>query len=53
VIVYAVLAVAWEALHLAVEWKTFFGAEGAMTLLAIGVLGIARAHFRRERFFAS
>jgi ABC-2 type transport system permease protein len=52
-VVYGALAVAWGALHLAVTWRNVYLAEGAMMVLAIGVLGIARALFRRERFFAA
>lgn len=52
-IVYGALAVTWHALHLAVTWRNFFLAELAMTALAVLVLGIARALFRRERFFVS
>lgn len=51
-LVYAALAVTWSALHLAVTWGNFFLAEGAMMALALAVLGVARALFRRERFFA-
>jgi ABC-2 type transport system permease protein len=52
-VVYAALAVAWGALHLAVTWGNFFLAEGAMAAIALAVLGVARALFRRERFFAT
>jgi ABC-2 type transport system permease protein len=51
-VVYAAIAVAWGALHLAVTWGNFFLAEAAMAAIAIAVLGVARALFRRERFFA-
>lgn len=51
--VYAVLAVAWGALHLAVTWRNVFLAETVMVVLAIGALGVARALFRRERFFTT
>jgi ABC-2 type transport system permease protein len=51
--VYAALAVTWGALHLAVTWRNVFLAEAAMVVLAIGALGIARALFRRERFFTT
>ena len=52
-VVYAVLAVTWGALHLAVTWRNFFLAEAAMTALAALVLLMARALFRRERFFVN
>jgi ABC-2 type transport system permease protein len=52
-VVYAALAVTWGALHLAVTWRNVFLAEAAMAALAVAVLGLARALFRRERFFVA
>ena len=52
-IVYAILAVLWGVLQLALTWPNVFLAEGAMLALAAVVLGIARVLFRRERFFVS
>jgi hypothetical protein len=43
----------WKASHLAVEWTNVFVVEAAIVLAALVVLEIARALFRRERFFRS
>jgi ABC-2 type transport system permease protein len=44
---------AWKALGLALTWTNVFVAEGAVLLLALVVLEVARTLFRRDRFFRS
>jgi ABC-2 type transport system permease protein len=44
---------AWKALGLAMTWTNVFLAEGAVVVLAFVVLEVARARFRRDRFFRS
>lgn len=50
-LLFGAVGAAWSALGLPLTWANVFAGEGAVLLAAIAVFEIARATFRRDRFF--
>jgi ABC-2 type transport system permease protein len=50
-LLFSAIAATWSALGLAMTWANVLAAEGAVLLVALALFELARATFRRDRFF--
>jgi ABC-2 type transport system permease protein len=50
-VLFGAVSLVWGALGLTMTWSNVLAVEGAVLLVALAVLEVARAAFRRDRFF--